>query len=220
MKIEMFNVVRIRFHITDKNVLILQGWKHEMKDSDSLEIMLDDQILSFDTETDEGVEVRQRYMIYDLGIGKEYFLYVKLPSDFSEGRELVLWGIKGNVKQKIYRVNVKELLKLQKQVDYFIEDISVKNGTGIITGWAAGEKPVEINIKHQTGNPIDFHLKRNERRDVMNSYKEMEIDPSCGFTITIPVTSGGKLYLELASGNKHSKIAVPKIGRATCRERV
>ena len=70
--IEKFNVVRVRFHIEEEQILVLQGWKHGMKPEDTLEVTLDGVPLSFTMETYDGMEVRQRYMIYDLGIEEEY----------------------------------------------------------------------------------------------------------------------------------------------------
>ena len=80
--IEKFNVVRVRFHIEDKQILVIQGWKHDMKPEDELEVTLDGEKLPWVMETYDGMEVRQRYMIYDLGIEEEYYLYVTLPEDF------------------------------------------------------------------------------------------------------------------------------------------
>ena len=39
--IEKFNVVRVRFHIEDKQVFVVQGWKHGMGPKDRLMPMLD-----------------------------------------------------------------------------------------------------------------------------------------------------------------------------------
>ena len=76
---EKFNVVRVRFHIEEKQTLVIQGWKYNMKPEDRLEITLDAKELPWVQNSYDGMEVRQRYMIYDLGIEEEYFLYVTLP---------------------------------------------------------------------------------------------------------------------------------------------
>ena len=88
---EKFNVVRVRFHIEEKQILVIQGWKYRMKPEDKLEITLDGQELSWHMETYDGMEVRQRYMVYDLGIEEECYLYVTLPKPLAEKKELALW---------------------------------------------------------------------------------------------------------------------------------
>ena len=90
--LEKFNVVRVRFHIEDNRVLVIQGWKHGMGTEETLAVTLDGKELPVTVEKYDGMEVRQRYMVYDLGIEEEYFLYVNLPEDFGSQKELVLWA--------------------------------------------------------------------------------------------------------------------------------
>ena len=136
--IEKFNVVRVRFHIEEEQILVLQGWKHGMKPEDTLEVTLDGVPLSFTMETYDGMEVRQRYMIYDLGIEEEYYLYVTLPEDFGTRRELTLRvRTESRPEQEgrfVYREKVSNLQKLQGQVDFFLEQVTLKKDQCYLKG--------------------------------------------------------------------------------------
>ena len=66
--LEKFNVVKVRFHIEDAGILVIQGFKYQMTGAETLAVTLDGEKLSFNIKIYDGMEVRQRYMIYDLGI--------------------------------------------------------------------------------------------------------------------------------------------------------
>lgn len=208
MKIEKFNVVRTRFHIEDNNVLVIQGWKYGMEASDHLEVTLDQQRLSVKEEKYDGMEVRQRYLIYDMGIEEEYFLYVTLPKRFGEGQKLTLWLVSEEEKAVLYEMRVKELLSLQKKADYFIEQIVQNQGSCNVSGWAAGIEQPSLQVKGRKGRDIVCTISRSERKDVKNSYKEAEIYKECGFQITIPNPQYG-MSLVIRSGNRNSNINIP-----------
>ena len=61
--LEKFNVVRVRLHIEEKETLVIQGWKYGMSPEDKLKITLDGEELSWYLKKNDGMEVRQRYMI-------------------------------------------------------------------------------------------------------------------------------------------------------------
>ena len=129
---EKFNVVRVRFHIEEKQTLVIQGWKYNMKPEDRLEITLDAKELPWVQNSYDGMEVRQRYMIYDLGIEEEYFLYVTLPEVLEGKKELVLWVVDGEAdsqgegRRPVYREKVSHLQKLQNEIDFFLEQVTLE----------------------------------------------------------------------------------------------
>ena len=129
--LEKFNVVRVRFHIEEKQILVIQGWKYEMSAADRLTVTLDGRELPWSMKKYDGMEVRQRYMIYDLGIEEEYFLYVALPDNFADSQELTLSA--GG--RPVFQAKVSVLQKQQRELDLFVEQTVLEKGTCYIKGW-------------------------------------------------------------------------------------
>lgn len=208
MKIEKFNTVRTRFHIEDDNVLVIQGWKYGMKETDHLEAALDEENLAIKEEKYDGMEVRQRYLIYNLGIEEEYFLYITLPEKFQERKSVRLYHVSGEERTVVYEVSVKELVKLQKQADYFVEQVAAAGGVCKVTGWAAGVTKPEVQVRDRHNRNMECTIEWNDRKDVQNSYKEADICTECGFLITIPHPGTG-LQLVIHTGKRSSMVKVP-----------
>ena len=145
--LEKFNVVRVRFHIEDNQILVIQGWKYGMEAEEEFAVTLDGASLPFDVKLYNGMEVRQRYMIYDLGVEEEYFLYVKLPADFASKRELVLWA----GEQAVYREKTDKLNRQQGQLDVFLEDIVLTKGQCYVKGWAVSSASITVKAKGKGG---------------------------------------------------------------------
>lgn len=213
--IEKFNVVRVRFHIEEEQILVLQGWKHGMKPEDTLEVTLDGVPLSFTMETYDGMEVRQRYMIYDLGIEEEYYLYVTLPEDFGTRRELTLRvRTESRPEQEgrfVYREKVSNLQKLQGQVDFFLEQVTLKKDQCYLKGWAASAVPVDIRVKGAGGKEIESRVSFHERRDVSQVYREIRQMPESGFEVALPHKGLSAVTLEITNGTRASQVKVPVV---------
>lgn len=208
MKIEKFNVVKTRFHAADDNVVVIQGWKYGMSETEHLEAALNGTALPMREEKCDGMEVRQRYTIYDLGIEEEYFLYITLPEHISGKEELVLWSISGEERTILYRIPGRELLKLRKQADFFIEQITIQKDSCQVYGWAAGAKQPQVSVQDRQGRAVEHTITWNERKDVCNSYLEGSVCPECGFQITIPHKKSG-IKLVITAGNRQSSVTLP-----------
>lgn len=211
--LEKFNVVRTRFHVEEKQVLVLQGWKYGMKPEDKLEVTLDGQELSWHMETYDGMEVRQRYMVYDLGIEEECYLYVTLPETLSEKKELALWVVEGkeessSEKKVVYREKVSHLQKIQREIDFFLEQVTLKKGECYLKGWAASASPVTVKIK-TGGKVIESQASWHERRDVDQVYREIGRLPYSGFEVSFPHHGLAGVELELRNESRKSHMQVP-----------
>ena len=139
--LEKFNVVRVRFHIKEE-----------------LAVTLDGKQLPLQTEKYDGMEVRQRYMVYDLGIEEEYFLYVKLPRDFACKKELQLRA----GKQLIRSFKVSELRRQQRELDLFVEQTVLTKGQCYIKGWAACNEPIAIRAFGPGGKELPCEVSWHE----------------------------------------------------------
>lgn len=204
--LEKFNVVRVRFHIEDNQILVIQGWKYEMEPEEKLAVTLDEEQLSWEMKMYNGMEVRQRYMIYDLGIEEEYFLYVKLPEDFASKRELTLWA--GG--HAVYREKTSKLKKQQEQLDVFLEDIVLTKGQCYVKGWAVSGFPIEVKAEG-SGGEIPCEISWHERRDVIHSYREASEIPDAGFEIRLPHHGLSGVRLKFSDGKHKIQIKVPLV---------
>lgn len=202
--LEKFNVVRVRFHVEDNQILVIQGWKYGMEPEEEFAVTLDGTTLSFEIKMYNGMEVRQRYMIYDLGIEEEYFLYVKLPTDFASRQELVLWA----GEQAVYREKTAKLKKQQRQLDVFLEDIVLTKGQCYVKGWAVSSAPINVKVKGK-GREISGMVTWHERRDVSHSYREVAGVPDAGFEVRIPHHGLSGIWLEFSDGNRRARAKVP-----------
>lgn len=204
--LEKFNVVRVRFHIEDNQTLVIQGWKYEMEPEEEFTVTLDGEVLPWELKVYNGMEVRQRYMVYDLGIEEEYFLYVKLPEDFASKRELVLWvGEKA-----VYHEKTAKLKKQQGQIDVFLEEIALKKGQCYIKGWAVSESLITVRAK-STGGEVFCDISWHERRDVLHSYREAAKVPDAGFEIKLPHRGLSGIGLEFCDGVRRTYVKVPVV---------
>lgn len=212
---EKFNVVRVRFHIEEKQTLVIQGWKYNMKPEDRLEITLDAKELPWVQNSYDGMEVRQRYMIYDLGIEEEYFLYVTLPEVLEGKKELVLWVVDGEAdsqgegRRPVYREKVSHLQKLQNEIDFFLEQVTLEQEHCYIKGWAASASPVAVQVKGSDGRLLESQVSWHERRDVTQVYREVSNLLDSGFEIVLPHHGISGVHLELSNGSRRSQVKVP-----------
>lgn len=204
--LEKFNVVRVRFHIEDNQILVIQGWKYEMEPEEEFTVTLDGVALPWELKVYNGMEVRQRYMVYDLGIEEEYFLYVKLPEDFASKRELVLWA----GEKAVYHEKTAKLKKQQGQIDVFLEEIALKKGQCYIKGWAVSESLITVRAK-STGGEVFCDISWHERRDVLHSYREAAKVPDAGFEIKLPHRGLSGIGLEFCDGVRRTYVKVPVV---------
>lgn len=204
--LEKFNVVRVRFHIEDNQILVIQGWKYEMEPEEEFTVTLDGVALPWEMKVYNGMEVRQRYMVYDLGIEEEYFLYVKLPEDFASKRELVLWA----GEKAVYHEKTAKLKKQQGQIDVFLEEIALKKGQCYIKGWAVSESLITVRAK-STGGEVFCDISWHERRDVLHSYREAAKVPDAGFEIKLPHRGLSGIGLEFCDGVRRTYVKVPVV---------
>ncbi|MCI8483810.1 MAG: glycosyltransferase family 2 protein [Lachnospiraceae bacterium] len=213
--LEKFNVVRARFHIEKERILVLQGWKYGMGPKDRLKAALDGQELSWEMKTYDGMEVRQRYMVYDLGIEEECYLYLTLPESLDGKNELTLWVIEKSgeglesAEHLVYHEKVSKLQKMQKEMDFFLEQVILEKDQCYLKGWAASALPVSVILKGSGGKVLESQVTWHERRDVNQIYREVEKLPYSGFEAVFPHHGLSGVSMEVDNGERKSVIKVP-----------
>ena len=85
------SVETVRFHLEDKNKLIVQYvYRGDEPEANKLRIFLDDNELTYEVQEYSGIDVSQRYARYAIGISKEYYALVTLPKNYTDYKKFTL----------------------------------------------------------------------------------------------------------------------------------
>lgn len=214
-----FVVQEGHFHIADKDSYVLTGWfeggdagiqsgqkvsRQDVSDRKLFSVFLDceqlrTQVLCFSDDS-----VRQKYAKYDLKVAKEYVIVAKLPKDLKKYRRLFLRLADGSL---VYERRVSQLRRLQGQLNHRITSIQSTGASCVVSGWAASEKPVKINVFDQAKEPMKCEVSHFPKPDVALEYREAEELYDSGFSVTVPVNGRKKMVLQITDG-EHSVIRV------------
>lgn len=215
MKLKKFNVVKTRFHLRKDKVVIVQGFFSDIRlESGKFEIFLDGERLSYTIEKYNGMEIRQRYLIYDMDIQAEHILWVELPEDYQKRKRFSMFFISQEEKELSLQISVKALQRLQRKVDYYIDTAVVAGNICTLKGWAFFSDGREIQIKNRFGKNITFDQKIYFRNDLLHTYREVEEIGDCGFELTFSVKRWKKLKLILSDSRGSSIYKIPVISSA------
>lgn len=215
-----FVVQEGHFHIADKDCYVLTGWfegedigaamsgqsisgreacGQAASDQKLFSVFLDceqvrTQVLCFSDDS-----VRQKYTKYDLKVAKEYVILAKLPADLSKYRRLFLRLADGGL---VYERRVAQLRKLQGKLNYRITGIQSTGASCVVSGWAASEKPIKINVFDQAKEPMKCEVSHFPKPDVALEYREAEELYDSGFSVTVPVNGRKKMALQITDGER------------------
>lgn len=185
MQNEVFEVTRERFHLVNVNDYILQGnWPKEHR----LQVYLDSTLLAHCTiENWEYSSALERFEDLDLKQGQKVTVTVTLPQNLKEYKYLRIYAVKGKERIKWFSIKTAKLTSRIGKPCFFIEEEKVNPaaGTCCIRGWATGSTPVTVYAADQEGREIAAEIQMSSRVDVAEFFKEVEIDPKCGFYIEL-----------------------------------
>ena len=131
------SVETVRFHLEDKNKLIVQYvYRGDEPEANKLRIFLDDNELTYEVQEYSGIDVRQRYARYATGISKEYYALVTLPKNYTDYKKFTLKIDNSTSMIKIGELKISDIIKKQASVDYCIDNIAINDKNEIdIRGW-------------------------------------------------------------------------------------
>lgn len=215
-----FVVQEGHFHIADRDSYVLTGWFEGgdagtgMPGQEKLfSVFLDCEQLRIQVLCFSDDSVRQKYAKYDLEVVKEYVILAKLPQDLSKYRRLFLRLADGSL---VYERRVAQLRKLQGQLNYRITSVQSTGASCVVSGWAASEKPIKINVFDQAKEPMKCEVSHFPKPDVALEYREAEELYDSGFSVTVPVNGRKKMVLQITDG-EHS---VTRVFRAVDKNRL
>lgn len=200
-----FYIEKIRFHLKKENTLLIRGWyPQDNPQGRQVKVYLDGQELSGTVKVKSGVTVRQRYLRYQENISEELSIEVELPADWQTKKQLSIVDTRNVASWCIENIRIKQLKKKQKEVEYFIETVSVSEGVLTLSGWGIGAEELSIFLKMDGKLETDIPIKKSYRRDVMEVFEEADEKYQAGFQISVPVKEAKKLELVLEAGVKKS----------------
>lgn len=208
MAVRRFIVERIRFHLKETDRLVFTGWFHPAgKGACELVAYQNKKAAKLTVFTKKGADVRQKYIANAYEINEELTGTVTLPEQGKASGRLALFCVTG---EKIFSVSSKELKRLKKRVEYYIESVKITDKSLELTGWAAGEKEVALSVADKDGRDVPFACTRYYRRDLCGAFYELDETQKPGFKISVPLSGENakkeavRLCLRMEDGEKRS----------------
>ena len=200
-----FRIERVRFHLQDKNKLIIIGWfPKDNPESREPEFYLDRQKLEYELALKEGVRIRQKYQVYNEDITEEVICKIDLPNNWKQYKKLYVGTVCGEKRYSVTSISVSSLKKKEQNLDYYIERQVVSDEKLQIGGWAIAMEPIEI-LAFSGKTPLDgLMVKRTYRRDIMEVYEEGSADYDAGFDLEVPIPKENAIRLVFRSGKKET----------------
>lgn len=211
MNEDRFVVREGHFHIADKDRYVMTGWfegaggagwaaaQEHLKASaqELFAVYLDHEKLDIQVLCFEDESVRQKYAKFDMNVTAEYVIIAKLPEDLSGYRNLTLRLADG---RHVFECRAALLRKMQGQLNYRITSIQSSGASCSVSGWAASQKPIKINVFDKAGVPMKCEVSHFPKPDVVLEHRETRELYDSGFSVTVPVTGRKKMVLQITNG--------------------
>lgn len=203
---EIFEVIKERFHLSDKTQYIIQG--HWPKKA-TMEAYLDNKKLNVSVKETENVSALERFKDPESMEGVQVTATIQVPEDLSSYHKLVIYEKFADKKQTWFSITARELDKKRDKPQVYFEEEKVEQGAVRIRGWAIASKPVTIRIFDASKQPVAAEIQRTDRVDVTQMFEEA-VDPGkTGFFSEITNVSGKCLYVVFYAGEKKTVHVVP-----------
>ena len=135
---EIFEVVRERFHLSDRTQYIVQG--HWPKDA-VMEAYLDQHKLKVSVKENENVSALERFKDPEKMQGIQITATVQIPENLEGYHKLVIYEKFPDKKHVWFSITAGELDKKRDKPQVYFEEESAEQGTVRIRGWAIAPKP-------------------------------------------------------------------------------
>lgn len=213
MDTHKFFVEKMRFHLTDRNKLVFVGWFFDGSTKDhSLEVYFDSEKLPLQIQINKGAEVRQKYIRSINEIEEEVVGIVTLPENWKECHRLrIVSGYCGE-RTKAYTISKGKLLRLEKEVSFYIEKCHRGEGRITVTGWCQAAGEVKLELLNAAKQPISEKVDHYYRKDLLSIFPECDKESKPGFVITAKADDAehGPFYLEMRNASQMSRTKLRK----------
>lgn len=200
----VYRVKSDRFHYSNKNQYILQGyWPIDGE----VEAFLDSSRIKAEIGDREDPGVMERFKDYV----ENYQVTVNIffPDNLKEYSKLAVYSVKNGQRKKWFSASTKELLKKKGKPNVYIEERKYERETKTlqIRGWVVNDEPVTVHLYDAAGKKIQHKQVWNNRPDVVSMYKEYDINEKCGFFIQADALDEKVVYLVFRYDGK--KVSYP-----------
>lgn len=203
---EIFEVVRERFHLSDRTQYIVQG--HWPKDA-VMEAYLDQHKLKVSVKENENVSALERFKDPEKMQGIQITATVQIPENLEGYHKLVIYEKFSDKKHVWFSITAGELDKKRDKPQVYFEEESAEQGTVRIRGWVIAPKPVTVRIFDADKKPVAAEIQRTDRVDVNQLFEEAQDPGKTGFFSEITNVSGKCLYVVFYAGEKKTVHVVP-----------
>ncbi len=179
-----FEMTKERFHLSDNSVYYVWGiWP---KGCIPL-VWLDQTEVDVKMEEQSGVNALDGFKEVNTRNGAAVKLEIHLPQKLESYRRLTIFAVDSEKKNKWYVASIKHLLELQCGIQYYMDSVVVDkaNGSCVARGWMVSAEDISVNVLDDKKNPLPFEMKRTNRLDVSNQYKELDKESESGFYMVI-----------------------------------
>lgn len=196
-----FYVTAYRFHVKDRNTLLIQGVAQEGLDiKKHIKVQFDEKVIEFKVEKIEKEGLR-RVNQGAADSEEQWMIEMKLPSDWREGKEIVL---EDQNEKKVFVLSVKKMEKRASKFEYYIDGGNVLKTGFQILGWYISEQPVKIKVYDQNGKLLSTEVKERKRNDVKAQYPECSEAEIHGFILKSKDKVPKKVKIHLENDEKSS----------------
>ena len=127
MSREIYEVKRVRFHLTDRNLYLLEGtWPKGYE----AEAVLDGKKVAVEAKPQEYVNAMDRFQDMQMTSGMRIQIQVTLPAHLERYKKLTIYSTDGSSRQKWFSVSAGQLQRKQGKPQYYLEETAVDRKTG------------------------------------------------------------------------------------------
>ncbi len=197
-----FNRERVRFHVYQPNVLVIQGWfENDREGKETFSAQIDGREVPLKVTTQQGIEVRKKYLRYKADIDVEYFLWISLKE---EGKKLKVYhrGAEGDV--LLYRSNLSSIKKKRGNLPSWTEALMPKGESLVLRGWYVSNHKARMGLYTRAKERIPATVSYGPRQDVKGDFPEAKPEDIYGYEITFQRPKEDRLWLVIRSPQAHT----------------
>lgn len=199
------SVETVRFHLEDKNKLIVQYvYRGDEPADNKVHFGFDKENVEASIEEYSGFNIRQRYYAkYGKYISSEYYATIKMPDNYENYGKFIVSVSNSEETVDACVISISDLEKMKHSVDCCFDRVTVnKNDEFKANGWYASDKEPVIKVTDNKGQELKAEISYSYRQDIIQIYKELEKDDyKFGFEIRVPECKVENVNITIQCGN-------------------
>lgn len=201
----LFYIKNYRFHVYNKNMLFMVGsFRQDTMNGERLFAVLDGKKLNLKVEEHE---LPLSLMQQKGTLTKQYYVWVRLPENWQQGRKLRIVQSDEQEKKLIKAISVGRLKKKHAELACEVENVQMRDGQVIIKGWYENAKDTKIVLKCH-GEKLRIEQKIEARPDVKSILPEIKTEDIKGFEVSVENANTDALKMYLRTADKAAYILI------------